>query len=137
MAKKKYDLDLAVEFGGVSIGETSARIGVRIPREDLNIDAADDAFAGRRLNGMISLQTREERRQKNLDGMEDNTPRTMESVFDVKRFGVSLKDISIGLTFALSEIDVAELAHFAKRSGTLKCSVVGPIPEDEHRGAAA
>lgn len=41
------------------------------------------------------------------------------ATFDVKRIGVSPKNISAGLTFSLGEIDASELTYFAKRSGRL------------------
>ena len=49
----------------------------------------------------------------------DDVSYEIRSVFDVKRMGVSPKNITAGLTFALAEIDVSELGHFAKRDGWL------------------
>jgi len=45
MAKKGSGvLDIPVQFGGVSIGDQTARLGVSIDRKSLNLNAADEAF---------------------------------------------------------------------------------------------
>ena len=133
MAKKTKNPDrkqLRVQFGGVSIGEATARIGIRIERELLNLDAADELFSGRRLSGAVMVVPDGESpdQQRLFDGDDKHE---IESTFDVKGFRVAPKEIGCGLTFALAEIDVAELGHFAKRSGVLQIDEVAALPEEE------
>lgn len=125
------DLDVNVEFGGVSIGETTARLGVKLQRGQMELDQADAVFSGKRLQGLVTLQSRDDEGQTRLPGMEDNVPPTLETVFDVKQFTVKPKWISAGLTFALESIDVSQLALFAKRTGILRAEVVGDLEEDD------
>jgi len=122
---------IAVRFGGVSIGENTARIGIKIDREDIELSEAEEILCGRRLTGSVkTAKTNEDPTQKPLNGMGD-TQHEIKSVFDVKRIGVSPKDISAGLTFALSEIPMEELAHFSKRAGWLTVDAVAELEVDD------
>jgi len=131
MAKKVYESDLDVEFGGVSYGHDTARLGLKIDRGKLDLSDADGMFSGMRIECEVSLLNRSDRGQKRLRGMEDNTPATIQTVADVKRFGVSATTITASLTFSKSSIDVGALPEFANESGTLRLTVMGAIPEDE------
>lgn len=126
-----YQLDLDCEFGGLSIGDGTARLGFTVARERLELEEADHYLCGKRLAGAVTLQAREDEAQERLPGMEDAEPPTVEAVFDVKQVGVKPKAFSAGLTFSTESVDVAELAQFAKRSGRLLVETVGPIDDPE------
>ena len=120
-------LDIPVQFGGVSIGESTARLSMRIPKESLNIVAADEAFCERRLNGRVVL------------GKSDDSPGqskmfetdvAVEATFDIHRFGVSAENYTTGATFKLKEIEVGELARFSKGAGRLVVDSIDVIPTD-------
>lgn len=127
-------LDLAVDFGQVSIGESAARVGVKINRsEGLTISQADRTFVARRLTGKIKAKPipagqREDAEQGTFSGMEDAE---LSGTFDVKSLSVSDQEFGLGLTFNLKDTDIATLAHFAKRSGRLVVTAVADIPEAE------
>ena len=124
MAKKqdKVLLDLAVAFNGVSIGESTARIGVTVDRSLLELKRADELLCGRRLTGRILVRKKGDHDdQATLPGMEDTQfVAAVDGNFDVKRLGVSPGEYSAGLTFALPEIKVGDLAKFANRTGKLQ-----------------
>jgi hypothetical protein len=126
--KKQIILDIPVEFGGVSIGESTCRLGVRINRDVCNINTADEIFCGHRLTGKVLLGGSDDspNQKKFLDGDEYS----VEGSFDVKRIGVTVEMISTGLTFSLADIDVADLAKFSKGAGRLMVEGVGEIPDD-------
>lgn len=132
MAKRKNSksgkavLDVPVEFGGVSIGENTARLGIRMDRSVMNLLAADEAFCGHRLNGSIVLGGSDDARGqgKLLDDMDE----TVTGTFDVKRIGVNSKSITTGLTFSLADIDIGTLARFSKGSGRLIVNGVSELP---------
>jgi len=125
MGKPKFVLDLPVEFGGVSFGDQTARLGVVVSRDRLNLDAADESLCNHRLNGRVAI------------GGFDDAPgqgtfefdSVVEGMFDVKTFGVSSKAISFGLTFGLNDIDRGDLAEFAKTKGRLQVELVSQIPD--------
>ena len=121
-------LSVAVDFETVSIGDGTARIGIKIDREHMNVVAADEAFCGRRLSGRIVAMPKDE--DPDQQHMFDGEKHELSGFFDVKRFGASPKAITAGLTFALAEIDVSELGHFAKRCGRLIIDSVGPLEVD-------
>lgn len=124
---KRPDLDIPVEFGGVGIGQTTARLGLRISRNDLNIVAADETFCGHRLKGKVTLGQRDDAKGQ---GKMFDSDIEVEDTFDVKRIGVTPGDITTGLTFNLSDVDISELAKFSKGTGKLCVYEVGEIPED-------
>ncbi len=121
-------LDLPVEFGGVSIGETTARLGMKIKKEVLNIIQAEEAFCGRRLSGVIKL-----------GGAADSPGQTtmfdtelvVDGTFDIHRFGVGPEAYTTGATFKLKEIDIGDLARFSKGAGRLVVANIAAIPTDE------
>jgi len=116
------------EYGGVSIGDTTARIGVRVPRGFLNLVAADEALVGHRLDLVARLNRKgADPKQLNLlDDIED----TITGSADVKRIGVNQEQISFGLTFSLADVDISELAKFSKGNGEIQIDQVAALPSD-------
>jgi hypothetical protein len=121
-------LDIPVSFGGVSIGDQTARIGVKISRECLNIDAADEALCGKRLVGKVVLGHNGD--SAGQGKLFDGADHEISGAFDVKRFSVGPKEITAGLTFSLGSIDLSELGHFAKQSGRMLVESILAIPDD-------
>jgi hypothetical protein len=134
MAKKKGPvLDVPCDFGGVSIGDESARIGVSISRGNLEITEADNQLTGRRLTGKIVVRSARNPDQAALPGLEGEDPE-LTAVFDCKGIRLTGKDIGCGLTFNLNGLDVATLAKFAKRSGQLTITDIQDLPEGSGNG---
>lgn len=135
MAKKRTEtvLDIPVEFGGVSIGDGVARLGVKIDRKALPLTEAERIFVGHRLSGRVTLGGNGDSsgQQKFVED-----EHTVDGVFDVKRIGVSVKQITTGLAFNCEDIDVAEIAKLSKGSGRLVVDQVNALPEPEpkHKG---
>lgn len=121
-------LDLPVSFGGVAIGENTARLGLKINRESLNIVAADEALCGRRLTGSVQLGGNSDSPGQTKMFETDST---VSGTFDVHRFGVAPKHYTTGLTFVLAEIDVSELAKFSKGEGRLIVSAITELDQDD------
>jgi hypothetical protein len=120
-------LDLPVGFGNVSIGDETARIGIRVERKFLSLKKADENLCGRRLWGKIVARSSGQAEQDSIPGM-DGQDSEVQATFDVKGFGVSKKSVSFGLTFALESVDVQTLSLFAKRSGKLVVTGVEDMP---------
>lgn len=113
---KIYQWDAQVDFGGVSIGDQTASIGITIERDGMDcLDQCDELFCGRRLEGKLQLNKAP---QRQLPGMEGEIP-CIETVFDVKHFSVKPEVITIRATFSLSSIRVETLGLFAKQAGQL------------------
>lgn len=135
MAKRKEkELDLPCSFGGVSIGDKTARIGVSIDRSSMELEQADSTLCARRLTAtLVSKPAGENPDQLTLDGV-DADP-TLEKVsVDVKGFGVSTDHLTFGITFNRKDLDLETLANFAKRSGRVTIHNVAAIPESEANG---
>ena len=122
-------LDVACEFGSVGIGDGIARLPCRFSRSVLTIDTADKCLCGKRLVGrVLILPADSDPGQTYLDGMD--ITHELKGSFDVKRFGVSLKNITASLSFSIASIDIAELASFASRTGRLVVDLLQDIPTD-------
>lgn len=122
-------LNIPVQFGGVSIGKSTARLGCAVDRQSLNLVAADEAFCGHRLTGTVRLGG--EDGQPMLDGMDD-LEHEVAGTFDCKRIGVSAESISFGLTFSLADVEVGELAKLSKGAGRLLVESIAELPADAH-----
>lgn len=115
-------------FGGVSIGQQTAKLSIKVDREHLNIVAADEALCGRRVAGKVAVGRAGDTpgQMLLLEEMDD----VIEATFDIHRFGVTPDSFTSGLTFKLKEIDVGQLARFSKGSGRLIMDSVEEIPSD-------
>jgi ribosome modulation factor len=122
--------EISVEFGNVSIGDQTARLGIKIAREHLSLTDADRIFCGRRIWGLVGLGTPDNPNQPRLPGMED-AQIVIEGAFETKQVGVRPNEYSLGLNFALKEIDVSELAKFAKRAGTVTVVSVKDLEHED------
>jgi len=125
-------LDAPCQFGGVSIGDQTARLGITIPRSSLAIDHADEYFSGRRLSCRVALGRVDESPEQMK--LIDDCDFVVTSVCDVKGFRVTSDNVSFGLTFNLKETDIQTLAKFSKGSGRFSIEDVGEIPEAEIMG---
>lgn len=123
-----FQLDLNVEFGGVSFNDQTARLGVRVDRTELDITDVDDYFAGKRIDGRVTLRKIDDEGQPRLEGMEDEQPPEIDAVFDCKQFSANQKRYGFGLTFQLCPLLHEQLTHFAKRDGRLLIRSVEGIP---------
>lgn len=119
--------DVPVQFGGVSIGESTARLSMKIRRSALDLTAADELFCARRLSGKMQL------------GGEDDLPDqgklfeanlTIAASFDIHRFGVTEEAYTTGATVKLNEVDIADLAKFSKGNGRFLIFESIEIPDD-------
>jgi hypothetical protein len=132
MSKKKSKVamvDLPVEFGGVSIGEQTARLGCRFSKSLFNdLNRAADMFVGRRLDCRVGLGGEQDSPGQTM--LFDDMEVFVEATADCKRLGLSTDTISIGLTFNLKDVDIETLARFSKGSGRLAVDQVAQIPVD-------
>lgn len=129
-AKESEVRRFAVEFGGVSFGDTTARLGLTIDRGLMQIDQADKLLCGRRITGRIAcIPAGTDPDQKEL--FESGENHEISGTFDCKRFGASPKQIGAGLVFSINDDELAALPHFAKRSGVLEIASVETVEDDE------
>lgn len=133
MAKRKRSKEagIDVEFGGVSIGESTVRLGMKIARDQLSITQADRQFVSRRLTLELDLTHGSDGQKELFD-----TSLTIGGVFDTKRLAISDSHYHCGLSGAINDLDIATIAKFAKRAGVLRISRTERLvieEEDEHK----
>lgn len=119
--------DVPIQFGGVSIGESTARLSMKVRRSALGLYKADELFCERRLTGKMQL------------GGDDDQPAqgklfeanlTIEASFDIHRFGVTTEAYTTGATVKLNEVDIADLAKFSKGTGRFLIFGADAIPDE-------
>lgn len=128
MAKKNgtVELEVSVKFGGVSVGDATTRIGIKIERERLKLNDADRVFCGHRLTGRVELGNYDD-----SSGQGRFVPaEKFEGVFDCKRLGWDSSNITTGLTFIKKDIALDLIGLFAKGSGRLLITDIADIPEE-------
>lgn len=108
-------ITLPCEFSGVSLGEGTARLGVKINRQYLGSGNADCMLVGHRITGTIAVGSFDPKQLTLFEGAQY----TIESTFDVKAVNLKVKTIGFGMTFSLADIDPEDLTHFAKAVGGL------------------
>ena len=52
---KSIIADIPVTFGGVSIGKSTAKLSLKVNRDKISLELADELFCERRLTGKIQL----------------------------------------------------------------------------------
>lgn len=110
-------LNIKVDFGSVSLGDQTARLGLSVERGVLTIDAADEALCGKRLIGTVVCHPVSDDATQTY--LVEGFQHKVRGAFDVKGFRVSPNLIAAGLTFQKGSINVEELSNFAKQSGRL------------------
>lgn len=126
IATDQEELNLLVDFQGVSIGDGTGRLGIKVSRNQLSLSKADRTLCGRRLAGRIAVFANGESPEQTV--MFEGARLEITATFDVKRFSVAPDWYSFGLTFPLLEIDCRELAGFAKKQGRILVDHIETIP---------
>lgn len=131
MAKKKSAdaiiADIPVDFGGVSIGQNTARLSFKVSRASIPLSDADELFVERRLRGKIQLGGQS-------DGAGQGTlfecRESIDGTFDIHRFGVTSEAYTTGATLKMNEVDIAMLAKFSKGAGRIIVLESEDIPDE-------
>ena len=110
------------EAGNISIGKTSARIGLRCSRADLDVVTADEVLCGARMEVTLSAGGD----QPTLPGL--GADGTFESVADCKHVGITPEGLTFGLTFAREGLDLDLLTPFSQAKVRLVATRIGDAP---------
>ena len=127
MAKEKKTL--AVKFGSVNFGKESARIGVHVSRDRLDLEGADRLLTGAQLDVKMTLcsDLNNPTLPMNTDLPELSTSATCKSI------GVKADAIGFGLTMQIVGLDTQKLIDFRNRDGKLVLTRTGDavdLPSD-------
>lgn len=125
-------IKMFVELGTVGIGEDTARIGVKVSKEQCNIDAAEEMFCGKRLSIRLEMQLPGEAEGQGV--LFDGAKPSITASVKVRRWSSGPKAVTFGLTFDLTSCDVNALAHFAKRNATLYVNSVDGVLDEHEAG---
>lgn len=121
-------LEVPVEYGNLNVGDDAISVKINVSRSALSLAKADKIFCGHRLT--MSLYAQEDGAdpdQGALPGM-DCLMELTGIMVDSKSFHVKTKTIGIGLTFSRKDVDVGQLAKFAKKPGKVVVEAVAELP---------
>lgn len=127
--KTKFMRDVSVSFGGVSIGKKTARIAMKMERdESFALVKIDEELCGRRLTGKIQLG-----RKGDTAGQTTiwNEEQSIAGTFDVTALSMKPTEFGFGATFKKTEIDLALLGDFSNGEGRMRIESVSEIPVDK------
>lgn len=135
MAKTKTEalIDIPVQYGDLSVGETTCRIGINVARDKLSVSKADSLICGKRLSGRITAVPGNGNPDQGQLITDENV---VVAAFDVKKIGFNKKTIGFGLTFAIESVDTDALFHFSKRAGRLIVDSAEALPSKDKRKKA-
>jgi hypothetical protein len=127
-----YDFSVDVEFGNVSNGDETARVGIKIDRDEIELDDCETYFCGRRVEAELYARITS---QQSLEGMESDQPTEVmiRAQFDINGYRVSPKAVTAGLTVPLNVVDRSMFGWLARRNGTLRCTHVADLDKDDQR----
>jgi hypothetical protein len=128
MGKKQWDAVIEVDFGGLSLGDSTGRLGFKVERARMDLEKADQLFSGKRCSVLIENKVPDPAAVQ-LPGMDGADVLTIEALVDIKSFGTNAKVFTTGLTFNLESIDARELAQFPKRRGKISIKHKEDLPD--------
>lgn len=129
MVEKSHHISIPVHFTSVGLQLEHRKIGIRIDRQRLSIETADELFAGRRLTGTVEVTLDGE--DPNQQALIPGTLSAVESSFDIKSFTAKREYYSCGLVFAVDDVSPDTLNGFLNRSGKITVELNEVIPEPE------
>lgn len=137
---KKSTIDIPVKFGSVSnSGKKTARIGITIEKNMIDVERAEEMFCDSRLavNLVCDPNDKGDKAQGKLD---DISEIKITGIADVKGYRSNVDHFTIGLTFALAELNLDNLRQLngiAGKGGSLKAERTGSASEASETKKAA
>ena len=133
MAKAKT---MECEYKGVGIGKDISRISISVAREKLSLKQADDLFVGSQIDAVMSCDpgnNGDAAGQQTMEGCSLD----LNVVADCHGFRTDSERYSASLSINKKAVDLATLAQFANRKGTITATRMGaatgkPEPEEEN-----
>lgn len=119
MSKKTWDHEIKVKTGGVSIGKTTARIGIEIDKSLTDLADADEIFVGSQLQVHLSYDPNASKDAEGQQVIGNDPGVVLEGVADSVRMGVFTDRITASLQFQLGAIDVAMMSKFSSKGEVL------------------
>jgi len=120
--------ELEVDFGGVSIGQETARIGVEIDRAKMTLQDADKFLSGSRLKvHLLATPKGECKGQKHFEDMTE----TIEGEIDCKSFSVTADKFRTGFKFAAAALNLLTFVGFRKRPGKAFIEWIGAASDHD------
>ena len=115
---KEEDLDVGVDWGNLSIGKKTARLGFKIDKGKIKRGQVDAYFIDSRLIVTLIL---DDTAKDDTEGQKKlvDTEVKVNAVADVKGYSTNLTGYSGGLTFSKEDANLNKLMEFIGRGGRM------------------
>ena len=129
MVEQNPILEVNVQFGGVSFGDQTARLGISFDEDLFSSKSAEEFLVGSRLKivAVPGSQDSTSFRQKELV----ESGKRLESEVDCKGYSRGMHGFKAGLTFNVSSVDESILVHLRKKAGRLSMERIGSCGHDD------
>ena len=125
---EKQVLNVPCSFGTVGFGKDTARIGIKVSREQLGLERADELLCGMRLTGKLTAD-KTDPDQMQLPGME-GSHESVSGSFDVKSISLKPDEIGFGATFSVATVDQHALIALRSRTGRIVITDAEELQDD-------
>lgn len=122
-------METNVQFGGLSFGDQTARLGLSFERSDFNSKAAEHFCVGARLKIVAIAGSRDAtsfRQKELLDG-----GKRVEAEVDCKQYTGATSAFKTGLTFNVSAVDQSALLALRKKAGRILLERIGSCGNED------
>lgn len=123
MVKKIDTIKAEVHFGNLSVGDETVKIPIAIDRHRIGLAAVDRNFCNAQLS--VTMTVIEDPNQQYFDGMK---PKPLAAAAECRSYSVNAKRFSARLIFQLVDIQLDNLAKFAKSAAKIEVTRTGEIP---------
>lgn len=127
MGSGEDGFDIGCEFGGVTYGKNTVRVGVKIERGDVPMSRWEERLCDKRVECILRLGHKDE--AAGQSALVDDDPVEVAGVVDIKTISLSGGVVSFGATFAKDDADEQDATRLACRPGRFIATKVGSIPE--------
>lgn len=121
--------DIGCEFGGVTYGKNTVRVGVKIERGDVPMSRWEERLCDKRIECRLVLGHKDE--AAGQAGLVDDDGVEVAGVVDIKTISLSGGVVSFGATFQKDDADEQDATRLACRPGRFIATKVGSIPEKQ------
>lgn len=124
-------VNVGVKFGGISLGDMTATLGVVVDRERLKLAQADRLLCQKLVDVKIQIGGSD-------DGSEQKEfieRPAIEASCETKKLSTSAKAVGTGLIFSTNEVDLDDLIDFRKQTGRLVVYESKPMQKEPKKKA--
>ena len=129
MTEQNEILEVNVQFGGISFGDQTARLGISFDRGDFKVCSAEKFMVGARLRIVAIPGVRDATAFRQLELMDAG--KRVQADVDCKQYTGGSHAFKSGLTFNVSSVDQTALLALRKKQGRISLERIGSCDDED------